>query len=75
MNSRNRTKLQNTSSVYNGVSWKKGQQKWEARIKDINGRKLYLGCFNNEKDAARAYNNKAIELGISEYCNLNNINE
>lgn len=45
------------SSKYVGVSWSKKRKKWLAAISGIR-----LGGFLDEKDAARAYNKKAIEL-------------
>ena len=61
-NMQNRTKTQNkTSSIYEGVCKVKGQIKWGAAIKK-DGKKYYLGCYETEKEAAEAYNKKAIEL-------------
>ena len=44
-----------TSSRYRGVSWRTDTCSWAAYI-HIGGRKVNLGSFKNEADAARAYN-------------------
>ena len=44
----------NTYSRYRGVSFSKRKGKWFAAIR-ANGRKLWLGYFDNELDAAKAY--------------------
>jgi hypothetical protein len=57
----NRAKQQrNTTSEFIGVYWNKRLSKWHARI-NINKRKKHLGYFSNEVDAARAFNNAAIQ--------------
>ena len=43
------------SSKYRGVSWHKNSGKWQAKI-TTNGQHKHLGVFDNEKQAARAYN-------------------
>jgi hypothetical protein len=58
-NSHNRIKLVNASSKYIGVS--KNGKKWHAEIK-YKGEKYFLGRYENELDAAKAYNIKALEL-------------
>lgn len=55
-----RKKRQGCSSRYKGVSWSKVSQKWRARIK-VNGECLYLGLFDDESEAAGAYNRAALE--------------
>lgn len=50
-----------TSSQFKGVSWRKDSCCWRAYI-SINGKRNYLGIFENEIDAARAYDQKAMEL-------------
>ena len=59
------------SSKYKGVSWNKKLQKWETYI-NINYKRYRIGFFKEEKDAARAYNLKAIELA-KEFSKLNTI--
>jgi hypothetical protein len=60
-------KKQGTSSQYKGVNWHKQNNKWQARIR-IDGKKKHLGCFVNEIDAAKAYNEKAKYLNENYDC-------
>jgi hypothetical protein len=53
-----RRRLGTKSSKYKGVSWKKQTCKWAARI-GIDKREIHLGCFKNEIDAAKAYDEAA----------------
>jgi hypothetical protein len=56
-------------SKYKGVSWNKGNAKWVAYI-CRDGRNIHLGCFDNEADAALAYNRASIDIH-GEYGRLN----
>jgi hypothetical protein len=58
-----------TSSKYKGVSWDKRVQKWVAKI-GINGKRVYLGLFEDEEKAAEAYNKAALEY-FGEFALLN----
>ena len=64
-------KQKNNTSGYKGVSIK--NNKWFASI-GFNNKRISIGTFDNKEDAAKAYNEKALEL-FGEYANLNIIND
>lgn len=49
----NRSKIKNCSSIYKNVYWNTKMGKWIARVL-IDGRRVYLGAFTLETDAAKA---------------------
>lgn len=53
-------KKNTTSSKYYGVFFTKNS--WHAAIQRNNKKKIYLGRFDTELNAAKAYNDKAIEI-------------
>lgn len=69
-NNRNVGKFKGTSRFI-GVSWKKSRNKWYAQIK-INGEVKYLGVYNSEVEAAKAYNKEALLLH-GEFATLNKV--
>ena len=60
-----------TSSTFKGVYWNKIKKKWYSYL-SINGKKKHLGCFENEKDAAKSYNKAAIQY-FGEFARLNKV--
>jgi hypothetical protein len=56
-------------SKYKGVYWEKRYRKWCAAIW-FEGRNHYLGSFDVEIEAAKAYDRKAVEL-FGEFAYLN----
>ena len=48
------------TSRHKGVSWAKANKKWKAALR-CKGKYYYLGYFENETDAAIAYNKAALE--------------
>jgi hypothetical protein len=54
--------LSSKSSEYRGVSWYKRDSKWQAQIQ-VARKKEHLGYFDDEAEAARAFDVRAAELG------------
>ena len=57
------------SSIYKGVYWHKGSGKWMAYIKK-NQKCYHLGLYQDEKDAAIAYNAAAADM-FGKFAGLN----
>lgn len=70
-NCANRVKSAGYTSKFKGVSWEKANKKWRAQIKSRTSA-IYLGLFDDETEAAIAYNNKAKEL-FKEFALLNEV--
>lgn len=70
-NNMNRISRSGTTSIYKGVSWNREKSKWEAYIR-YESKQYKLGYFNDERDAALAYNNKAKEL-FGEFARFNDL--
>lgn len=71
-NQRNRPKpKRKASSNYKGVSWHAAKRKWLVTVGHL-GKTNYLGYFQSESDAARAYNEAAKRLH-GEFAYLNSV--
>lgn len=67
----NRALQKNNTSGYRGVSWSKQAKKWWAQIY-VDSKTVHLGLFDDVKEAARAYNEAAIER-YGEFARLNEL--
>ena len=65
-NNRNRKKLVNCSSQYQGVCWDKRDKKWVAKIR-INGKLKHLGLFDTELEAFAVWKAFVIQNGLQEF--------
>ena len=63
-NGRNRGLASNNASGYQGVSWIKRDQRWQASIED-GGKRRSLGLYRTPEDAHAAYARAAAVLGFS----------
>jgi hypothetical protein len=70
-NARNAKIQEGRTSKYKGVCWVTRDSKWMAYIK-INKRLKFLGYFKDEKNAAKAYNDKATKE-FGEFARINEI--
>lgn len=68
---KNRRKNKQGSSKYKGVYFYKPLNKWNAQI-EINSKKIHLGYYQNEVEAAKAYNLAAL-LYHGEFALLNTV--
>lgn len=68
-NNMNQKPRKNSSSKFKGVSWKKKINKWQSQI-EFNKKGIYIGVFQSEIEAAKAYDKKALEL-FGEFAWLN----
>jgi hypothetical protein len=66
----NRCGNKKASSGFKGVSHDKARDKWDSRIGYGNGKTMWLGLFDTEIEAARAYNQAAYLLH-GEFAKLN----
>lgn len=68
----NRRRSENTSSRYRGVSIirKTGRWKVAVRSKGYNHNYLHVGNFDCEKEAAKAYDAKVVEMGLRKIINF-----
>jgi hypothetical protein len=64
-----RVNKEGCTSKYRGVGWHKMSKKWAARIM-VNGRRIHLGLFNSEVEAAKAYD-EAAKKYFGEFARLN----
>ena len=58
------TPRKNTTSKFRGVCKRKSNSRFVATLK-VKGKKIHIGYFDNENEAAIAWNKKALELGWS----------
>ncbi|CAH0370270.1 unnamed protein product [Pelagomonas calceolata] len=53
-----------TTSKFWGVTWNKGQRRWQARYKDANGKERHIGHFDTQEEAAHAVNAAIRRAGL-----------
>lgn len=68
-NQGNARKLCKSSSRYKGVAWHDASSKWSVQI-GINRKRMHLGIFDDELDAAKCYDVHAVKY-FGEFARLN----
>lgn len=68
-NTRNQKGHEDRNSKFKGVSWNANRKKWQARI-CFNRKQIFIGYFDTELEAARAYNRAALKY-FGEFAKLN----
>ena len=58
-----------TRSQYKGIDWSNGAKRWRSRV-GVNGKRINLGYFDTEIEAARAYD-EAVKRYHNEFAVLN----
>ena len=69
-NNRFRKKWEGCSSQYRGVSWLKSHNKWRVKC-SLDGEVIYLGLFDVEQEAGKAYNDFVIKHELQHFTILN----
>ena len=69
-NNRNRPKFKNSSSKYMGVYFHKANGKYVATIR-INNKNKYIGLYEKEEEAGRAFDNFVKQHNLTEFYTLN----
>ena len=57
------------ASKYWGVVWDARRGNWRARYVNEDGKRVHIGYFDNEEEAARAYNAKIVEFKLKRQTN------
>jgi hypothetical protein len=70
-NMANRTSRQDRLSRFKGLNWDRQYSRWIVRI-SVNKRRIIVGYFTDEVDAARAYN-EAAKIHHGEFALLNEV--
>lgn len=65
LNARNGTMKGNNTSGYNGVTWHKDRKKWCAQA-NVNGKRVYLGLFEDKEEAYQAAKKFRLDAGFTE---------
>ena len=69
-NCRNRPKFKNSSSKYKGVCFDKEKRKYKATI-NFDNKQKHIGYYENEDDAARAFDTFVKQQNLTEIYDLN----